>query len=122
MLWLVTHLKKIVDLSFEVAFEDELKFIGNHIVNTLIMLCDNDDFMRKRCEKKRRRRWRKVMNKLERLKLKMTKRLTSPICSLKRIIGMMKSELEGIDLERFRCERDVGLYICIYLFYFSFSL
>ena len=65
-------------------FEDELKFIGNHIVDTLIMLCDNDEFMRKRCEKKRKRRWRKAMNKLERMKLKMIKRLTSQICSLKR--------------------------------------
>ena len=36
-----TPLKKIVDLSFEVMFEDDLKFIGNHIMNTLIMLCDN---------------------------------------------------------------------------------
>ena len=51
---------------------------------TLIMLCDNDEFKRKRCEKKKRRRWRKVMNKLEKMKLKMTKRLTSPIYSLKR--------------------------------------
>ena len=65
-------------------FEDELKFIGNYIVATLIILCDNVEFIRKRCEKKKRRRWRKVTNKLERMKLKMTKRLTSPICSLKR--------------------------------------
>jgi len=56
MLWLVTHLqKKIIDLSFEVMFENELKFIGNHIVDTLIMLSDNDEFVR-RCGKKRRRR------------------------------------------------------------------
>jgi len=76
--------KKIVDLNFEVMFEDELRFIGNHIVATLIMLCDNDEFMRKKCEKKRKRRWRKVINKLERMKLKMTKRLTSPIYPTKR--------------------------------------
>ena len=69
-----TTSKKIVDLSFEVMFEDELKFIGNHTVATLIMLHDNNEFMRKKCEKKRRRRWRKVMNKLEKMKLKMTKR------------------------------------------------
>ena len=37
--------RKIVDLSFEVMFEDEFKFIGKHIVATLIMLCDNDEFM-----------------------------------------------------------------------------
>jgi len=39
--------RKIVNLSIEVMFEDELKFIGKHIVATLIMLCDNDEFMRK---------------------------------------------------------------------------
>ena len=76
--------KKIVDLNFEVMFEDELKFKGNHIVGTLIMLCENDEFMRKRYGKKRKRRWRKVMNKLEMMKLKMTKRLTSSIYPLKR--------------------------------------
>ena len=75
--------KKIVDLSFEVMFEDELKFVGNHIVDTPIILCENDEFVR-RYGKKRKRRWRKVMNKLERMKLKMTKRLTSPLCPLKR--------------------------------------
>jgi len=32
--------KKIVDLSIEVMFEDELRFIRKHIVATLIMLCD----------------------------------------------------------------------------------
>ena len=34
--------KKIVDLSFEVMFKDELKFLSNHIVDTPIDLCDND--------------------------------------------------------------------------------
>ena len=29
--------KKIVDLSFEVTFEDEFKFIENHIMATLII-------------------------------------------------------------------------------------
>ena len=58
--------KKIVDLSFEVMFEDELKFIGNHIVDTPTVLCENDEFVR-RYGTKRRRRWRKVMNKLERM-------------------------------------------------------
>ena len=65
-------------------FEDELKFIGNHIVAILIMLYDKNEFMRKKCKKKRRRRWRKVMNKLEMMKLKMTKILTSTICPMKR--------------------------------------
>jgi len=56
--------KKIIDPNFEVMFEDELKFLGTHIVDTLIMLCDNDEFVRG-CGKKIKRRWRKVMNKLE---------------------------------------------------------
>ena len=40
--------KKIIDVNFEVIFEDELRFIGNHIVTTLIMLCDNDEFYEKK--------------------------------------------------------------------------
>ena len=48
------HPKKIVDLCFEVILKNELKFISNNIVDTLIMLCDNDEFMRKRYEKKKR--------------------------------------------------------------------
>jgi len=47
---------KIIDPSFEVMFEDEPKFLGNHIM-TLIILCDNDEFVRRRCGKKKR--WRK---------------------------------------------------------------
>ena len=42
-----TPSKKIVDLRFELIFEDELKFISNHIVSALIMLRDNDEFVRR---------------------------------------------------------------------------
>jgi len=46
-------------------------------------LCDNEDeFVKSGGEKKRRRG--KVMNKLERMRAKITKRLTSPISPLKR--------------------------------------
>ena len=79
-----TPLRKIVDLSVEVIFKDKLKFLGNHNVDNPIMLCDNDEFVRRMCEKKSNRRWRKVMNKLERMRVKMIKRLTSQICPLKR--------------------------------------
>ena len=65
--------KKIIDLSFEVMFEDELKFIGNHIVDTLIMLCDNDEFSNSRSGKKSRRRLRKMLNKLESMNAKWQK-------------------------------------------------
>ena len=60
--------KKIVDLSVKVIFKDKLKFLNNHNVNTPIMPCDNDEFVRRMCEKKSRRRWRKLMNKLERMR------------------------------------------------------
>jgi len=51
-------------------------------VDTPIMQCDNDKFVRRKSEKKRR--LRKVKNKLERMRTKITKRLTSPISPLKR--------------------------------------
>jgi len=76
--------KKIVDLSFEVMFEDKLKFLSNHIVDTPIDLCDNDQFVKSKSEKNSKKRLRKVMNKLEKMNTKLTKRLTSPICPLKR--------------------------------------
>ena len=58
--------------------------------------------MRNINSKKSKRILRKVMNKLKRMKAMMTKRITSPICPLKPI-EIMKSELEKIDLKRFRC-------------------
>ena len=50
----------------------------------LIILCDNEDEIVKSGGEKNRRRKRKVMNKLERMRTKMTKRLTFLISSLKR--------------------------------------
>jgi len=82
MLWLVTPPKEIVDPSFEVIFKDE--FIGNHVEDTPNELCDNDKFVRSKNERESRRRLRKVMNKSERMKAKLTKKLTSLICPLKR--------------------------------------
>ena len=49
-----TPLKKIVDLSFEVMFEDELKLVGNHIMDTPIILCENNEFMRRYGKNRRR--------------------------------------------------------------------
>ena len=37
-----------IDLSFEVMFEDELKFMGIHVVDAPIEMCDDDQFMRSR--------------------------------------------------------------------------
>ena len=56
--------KKIVDLSVEVVFKEKLKFLENYNVDTPIMLCDNNEFVRRMCEKKSRRRQRKVMKQV----------------------------------------------------------
>jgi len=87
-------LKEIIDPSFKVIYEDELKFLGNHTVDTPIMLCDNDEFLKSRSGKKNKRRVRKV-NKLERIRVKMTKRLTSPICPLKRTHWNYEKQTRG---------------------------
>jgi len=47
--------EEIINKSFEVIFEDELKFLNNHVVDTSIVLCENDKFVRSRSEKKSRR-------------------------------------------------------------------
>jgi len=62
--------KKIAYPSFEVMFKDELKFLDNHIVDTPIVLCDNDEFLKSRSGKKCTRRLRKMQNKLERIRLR----------------------------------------------------
>jgi len=56
------------------------------------------------------------MNKLERMKQKITKILTSPNSPMKRTHWNDGSELEGIDLERLRYGGDVELYIFIVFF------
>ena len=57
--------KDLVNSSFEEMYEDELIFLGIHVAP--IILCDNEDeFVKSGGEKKRRKR--KVMNKLERIR------------------------------------------------------
>ena len=75
-------LKDKVSSSFEEIYEDELIFLGINVA--LIILCDNEDEFVKSGGEKKRWRKRKVMNKLERMRAKMTKRLTSLISPLKR--------------------------------------
>ena len=53
--------KEIGDTSFEVMFENELRFLDIYIVDDPIEICDDDQFIR-RNGKKNRRRLRKVMN------------------------------------------------------------
>ena len=77
-------LEEIGDPNFEVMFEDELRFLDIHIVDDPIETCDDDQFIMSRSGKKSRMRLRKVMNKLERMNAKITKRLTSLILPMKR--------------------------------------
>jgi len=73
--------KDIVNSSFKEMYEDELIFLGIYVAP--IILCDNEDeFVKSGGEKKRRKR--KVMNKLERMRARITKRLISLISPLKR--------------------------------------
>ena len=55
-----TPSKAIIDLSFGIMFEDALKFLGNHIMDTPIMQYGNDKFVRRKGEKKSKWRLRKL--------------------------------------------------------------
>ena len=61
--------KEIINLNFEVIFENEFNFLGIHVVEAPIETCDDDQFLKSRSGKKKgKRRLRKVMKKLERMK------------------------------------------------------
>ena len=78
-----TSSKEIVNSNFEEMYEDELKILSIHVVYAPITFFDNEDeYMKSGRGKKSRKELRKVMNKLVRMNIKMTKRLTSPICPL----------------------------------------
>ena len=74
--------KDMVNPSFEM-YEEELKILGIHIVYSPNIIYNEDEFVKSGGEKRRKRK-RKVMNKLKRMIAKMTKRLPSPISPLKR--------------------------------------
>ena len=63
--------KDIVNLSFKEMYENEFIFLGIHVAP--IILCDNEDEFIKNGGEKKRRRKRKVMNKLEKMRAKITK-------------------------------------------------
>jgi len=77
-------LKDMVNPSFEVMYEEELKILGIHIVYGPTTMYNKDEFVKSDRGKKSRRKLRKMMNKLERMNTKLTKKLTSPISPLKR--------------------------------------
>ena len=64
--------------------KNELKFLGIYVVDAPIEMCDDDQFVRSRSGEKSRRRLRKIKNKLERVKAKKIKKLTSLISPMKR--------------------------------------
>ena len=65
--------KDLVYSNFEEMYEDELIFLGIHVAP--IILCDNEDEFVKSDGEKKRRGKRKGMNKLERMRAKMTKKI-----------------------------------------------
>ena len=77
--------KEMVNSSFEEIDVDELKILGIHVVYaTIVFFDDDDEFMKSERGKKSRMKLRKLRNKLERMNIKMTKRLVSPLCPIKR--------------------------------------
>ena len=73
-----------VDHSFKENCEDELKLLSDQLRGTTIDLHCDEILENKRCENNRRRRMRKTKNKKERMKDKLTKRLSSLNSPLKR--------------------------------------
>ena len=71
-----------VDLSFEKMYETELEFLGIHSEEVSTKKCDNDQFLNNGCKNMRKESLKKV--RLGRKRAKMTKRLVSPLCPIKR--------------------------------------
>jgi len=71
-----------VDLSFEEMYGTELEFIGINSEEVPTEKCDGDQFLNNECRHMRKKSLRKV--RLGRKRAKMTKRLTSPLCPIKR--------------------------------------
>ena len=76
--------KEIIDLNFEVMFEDEFKFLSIHVVDVPIETCDDDQLLKSRSEKKGRRRLKKCAEQIGEDENQDNKRLTSLISPLKR--------------------------------------
>ena len=86
--------RESVDLCFEEMYGTELKFLGIHSEKVLTEMCDGNQFLNNGGRHMGKKSLRKV--RLGRKRAKMTKRLASPLCPIKREpIGMMGSELEG---------------------------
>jgi len=78
------RLKYMVNSSFEKMYEEELKVLSIHIIYAPTTMYNEHKFVKSGGGKKSIRKLRKVMNKLERMNTKLTKRLISPISPLRR--------------------------------------
>ena len=87
-------LKDMVNSSFEEMYEEELKILGIHIIYAPTTMHNKDEFVKSGGGKKSKRKLRKMMNKLEMMNTKLTKRLISLILPLKRTHWNVESELE----------------------------
>ena len=64
-------------------YETELEFLGMHSEEVIIERCDGNQFLNNRCRHMRKKSLKKM--RLGRKRAKMTKRLASPLCPIKRI-------------------------------------
>ena len=70
------------DLSFEEIYVTELEFLGIHSEEVLTEKCSGDQFLNNECRNMRKENLKKL--RLRRKRAKMTKRLASPLCPIKR--------------------------------------
>ena len=77
-----TPIGKSVDLSFEEMYRTELEFLGIHREEVPTEKCDGDQFLNNGCRNTRKKSLKKVRG--GRKRAKMTKRLASPVCPIKR--------------------------------------
>ena len=71
-----------VDLTFEEIYETELEFLDIHSEEVLTEKCDEDKFLNNECRNIRKKNLKKVRQ--GRKRAKMTKKLASPLCPIKR--------------------------------------
>ena len=71
-----------INLSFEEMYGTKLEFLGIHGEEVSTEKCDDDQFLNNECRNMRKKSLKKV--RLGRKRAKMTKRLASPLCPIKR--------------------------------------
>ena len=89
-----TPLGKNVDLNFEEMYGTELEFLGIHSEEVPTEKCEGDQFLNYGCRHMRKRSLRKV--RLESNRAKMTKRLPSPLCPIKRTQWNNRKRVRGM--------------------------